>query len=282
MPPSNRSSAKQVQSDARPCPAQRQKRTDPIDLLLSLSEEETVHEVRIADKGSVPQSASVLVQGVPADGIIDSGADITIVGGDLFRKVAAVAGLKKHDFKKADRTPRTYDQKTFTLDGRMDLDISFDGKTMNTAVYVKMDAHDQLLLSEGVCRQLGLIIYHRDVRPLSKGQKTKNPPAPLEEQEKSDAQVPTVRVSLVQSLHLLPHQSALVQVQVESHCENGNALLLEHSTKVEDATGLLLEDALIQPDGDGFAQLVISNPTGCSCTLVWHPLRGGRESNTGR
>ena len=279
-PPSNRSSAKQVQSDARPRPAQRQKKTDPIDLLLSSSEEETVHEVRIADKGSVPQSASVLVQGVPADGIIDSGADITIVGGDLFRKVAAMARLKKRDFKKADRTPRTYDQKTFTLDGRMDLDISFDGKTMNTAVYVKMDAHDQLLLSEGVCRQLGLIIYHRDVRPLSKGQKTKNPPAPLEEQEKSDAQVPTVRVSLVQSLHLLPHQSALVQVQVESHCENGNALLLEHSTKVEDANGLLLENALIQPDGDGFAQLVISNPTGCSCTLEGGTHLGEAERAT--
>jgi len=138
-------------------------KVDPIELLLSSSEDETVREVRVTDKGSVPQGARVLLQGVPADGIIDSGADITIVGGDLFRKVATAARLKKRDFKRPDRTPRSYDQKPFSLDGRMDLDISFDGKTMNTAVYVKMDAHDQLLLSEGVCRQLGILTYHRDV-----------------------------------------------------------------------------------------------------------------------
>ena len=42
----------------------------------------------------------------------------------------------------------------------MDLDVTFNGKTMRTPIYIKMDAHDQLLLSEGVCRQLGIIQYH--------------------------------------------------------------------------------------------------------------------------
>ena len=32
----------------------------------------------------------------------------------------------------------------------MDIEISFDGKMLVTLVYIKMDAHDQLLLSEGV------------------------------------------------------------------------------------------------------------------------------------
>ena len=45
----------------------------------------------------------------------------------------------------------------------MDLDVSFNGKVMNTPIYIKMDAHDQLLLSEGVCRQLGIISYHSEV-----------------------------------------------------------------------------------------------------------------------
>ena len=85
-------------------------------------------------------------------GIIDSGADITIIGGSLLKRVATVARLKKRDFRAADKTPRTYNQQPFALDGRMDLDISFGDKTMRTAVYIKMDAHDQLLLSEGVCR----------------------------------------------------------------------------------------------------------------------------------
>jgi len=56
-----------------------------------------------------------------------------------------------------------YDQKPFTLDGRIDLDISFDGRTMCTPVYIKMDAKDQLLHSEGVCNQLCIITYHSAV-----------------------------------------------------------------------------------------------------------------------
>ena len=46
------------------------------------------------------------VQGVPTD----TGADITIMGGKLFKKVAAAARLKKRDFKKPDGVPRTYDR----------------------------------------------------------------------------------------------------------------------------------------------------------------------------
>lgn len=57
-----------------------------------------------------------------------------------------------------------YNQQSFTLDGRMDLDVSFDDKTMKTPVYLKMDTHDQLFLSEGLCRQLGIISYHPEVQ----------------------------------------------------------------------------------------------------------------------
>ena len=57
--------------------------------------------------------------------------------------------------------------KTFDLHGRMDLDISFGGITMRTPVYIKLDASEQLLLSEGVCRQLKILAYHPDV--LGKG-----------------------------------------------------------------------------------------------------------------
>ena len=78
-------------------------------------------------------------------GVLDTGADITIIGSTLFKKVAAVAKVKKKNFKKADKIPHTYDQKPFTLDGRMDLDIAFGDKTILTAVYMKMYATEQLL-----------------------------------------------------------------------------------------------------------------------------------------
>ena len=47
----------------------------------------------------------VQVHGVPAVGVIDSGSDITIMGAELFAKVAVTARLHKRDFKKADRIP---------------------------------------------------------------------------------------------------------------------------------------------------------------------------------
>ena len=93
---------------------------------------------------------------------------------------------------KPDKTPRTYDQKPFTLDGRMDLDVMFEDKTMHTAVYVKMDAHDQLLLLEGVCWQIGIISYHDKVEKWREGSKQ------LTNCEKTtiDAKVLTVKVRL--------------------------------------------------------------------------------------
>ena len=45
----------------------------------------------------------------------------------------------------------------------MDLDVSFDGKTTCTLMYIKMDAKESLLLSEGVCKQLGIVTYHSQV-----------------------------------------------------------------------------------------------------------------------
>ena len=87
--------------------------------------------------------------------------------------MAAVARLRKKDLKKSDRVPRTYDHRPFTLDGKMDLDLSFDGTTMRTPVYIKMDAREPLLLSERVCRQLGIIAYHPNV--LTPAERTKGP-----------------------------------------------------------------------------------------------------------
>lgn len=100
------------------------------------------------------------MRGVPANGVVDTGADITIMGPELFAGVAAAAKLRKRNFQKPDKVPRTCNWKTFRLDGCMDMDISFADKTMRTTVYMKMDARDQLLLSEGACRQLGIVSYH--------------------------------------------------------------------------------------------------------------------------
>jgi hypothetical protein len=45
----------------------------------------------------------------------------------------------------------------------LELEVSFTEKVMVMKVYIKMDSSDQLLLSEGVCCQLGIIHYHSSV-----------------------------------------------------------------------------------------------------------------------
>ena len=111
-----------------------QSKEDPLDFLLPDSgvEKSGVNTVRIQDKGSKLREVLVDIQGVPATGVIDSGADITIMGAELFKKVASVARLKKSAFKKPDKTPYTYDRQPFSLDGKLELDITFDNCTMRT------------------------------------------------------------------------------------------------------------------------------------------------------
>ena len=96
-----------------------------------------VNQVRIQDQGSQPQCAQVSVGGVPMKDVVDSGSNITILGGEMFKKVASVACLRKKDFQPPDKTLRNYNQQSFTIDGRIDIDVAFQDKIMKTAVYVK-------------------------------------------------------------------------------------------------------------------------------------------------
>ena len=88
---------------------------DPLQYLYSSdSDDPGVIQVRVRDKGSNAHCVKVSVQGVPIYGVVDSGTDITIIGGEMFKQAAAAAKL---------RTPHNYDQQPFHVDGRMDLDI---------------------------------------------------------------------------------------------------------------------------------------------------------------
>ena len=53
-----------------------------------------------------------------------------------------------------------------------------------------MDAADQLLLSEGICRLLGIVNYHSEVEVLRGGHKNKKPDA--QPTNGNEASVPTM------------------------------------------------------------------------------------------
>ena len=116
------------------------------------------------DKGSRPRYAEVSLQGLLLQGVVDTGSDLTIMSKEAFKRVATVAKLNKWDFHSAIKKAHSYDGKPFTLDGRLQLDLMFGEYPMSTPVYVKMDADDLLLLSEGVCQLFGIVTSHLSVR----------------------------------------------------------------------------------------------------------------------
>ena len=85
------------------------------------------------DQGSHPQHAKVVIGGVPMEGVVDSGSDITILGGEMLKLVVTVAKLHKKDFKPPDKRPRTYNQQAFHIDGKIEVDVSFDDRTMKNS-----------------------------------------------------------------------------------------------------------------------------------------------------
>ena len=234
---------------------------DPLTYLLSDSSSEAVRVVTVPDLGSQPKCAKVVVQGVPLYGIIDSGADITILGGELFKRVAAVAKLHKRDFLKADQTPYTYDGKPFKLDGYMKLEIAFTDKSINTKVYVKMDAKDQLLLSEGVCHQLGIISYHPSVEVWRGRKKPSSQPS-----SRAQAKVPSVRVQLVHAVRILPKQARLVQVKLDT--PQRGPILFEPEGSETRESGYQVEAALLNPDETGHCCMAVTNPSSTSQQLA--------------
>ena len=225
-------------------------------LLFSSSDESSesdteVCTVRVSDHGSQLRVAKVEIHGVVVHRLIDTGADITIMNGDTFRKIASVARLKKKQFKAADKTPYGYDRRSFKLDGRMDLDIMFNDKEIRTPVYIKADAKDSLLLSEGVCHQLGILTYHPDVQLLKKPRK--------KPQTKEAAQVSSVQVSLVQSVKLVPFHNTVADVKVSTQ-EIGLFLFEPDSLML--SPDVRVREGLLSTGDDGTAHIVLENASG--------------------
>ena len=243
------------QVSTKPTPMDPDREDNPMDYLHSDSEEGEVRRITVKDQGSQTKCAKVTVQGIPMYGIIDSGADITIMGGEMFKKVATFAKLRKKDFKTADKTPYTYDGQPFNLDGRMDLEIGFADKVLRTTVYIKMNANDQLLLSEGVCHQLGILSYHPEVQ-VWRGRRNRHSTSATAQNR---AKVPTIRVKLVHATRLLSRQSIVVQVQAGN--QPADDLLFEPQVTLSGGlpVGCQTEAALISPNEQGLAHVVVTN-----------------------
>ena len=210
--------------------------------LYSSEGDDSVLLIRVEDQGSQSQLAKVSIQGFSTDGII---ADITIMNGDFFKKIAVAAHLKK---KPAVKSPHAYNRQPFTLDCLMDLEVIGE-RAITTPMYIKMEAHDPLLLSEGVFCQLDIISYHPEVRCSRKISMADH---------SREAVVPMVKVQLIQSAKILPQQSVQVTAKVEKALEE--TWLLEPDLNLEDF-GVCAQESLLQTGGE-LVHLVLTNSTG--------------------
>ena len=94
------------------------------------------------------------IEGVPVTVIIDTGSDITITSGDMFKTVIVLKpDWRKKSFKTVYKQAFAYNKQHIALDGQVDINISFEDKQVYTTIYVKMEGPNLLLLSEAVCRQ---------------------------------------------------------------------------------------------------------------------------------
>ena len=156
----------------------------------------------------------------------------------------------------------------------MDLKVTFDDKTIVTPIYIKMNAHDQLLLSEGICSQLGILEYHKNVWP---GHELLSDSSA----RSSEAVVPAVRifrVSLSEPVTIPANKTSVVAVRMEFNKDvNSVPLLLEGSGATCKGTGLIIQRTLLQPGDDGTACLKIHNVGGLTERIEEGTLLGDAE-----
>ena len=127
-------------------------------------------------------------------------------------------------------------------------------KAMATPIYVKMDAPEQLLLSEGVCQQLGITSYHLEVQESTTA---KPMTSPKDEQNEGQCTVPTVRIHLVQDVHLKPDECAPVQAQMNGDTRTNMHPLLAKSDRVlVEERGLQIVEASSHPTKTAWSKCV--------------------------
>ena len=107
----------------------------------------------------------------------------------------------------------------------------------------------KILLSEGVCRQLGIIKYHPSV----------SADPPTLQSSSPDAHVPVVRVKLTHSVRIPPIKSAVVPVQLVGEKPAHRLALLQplHRDDLPQVAS-----PFVKTDEQGHCNMTIANPTG--------------------
>ena len=107
-----------------------------------------------------------------------------------------------------------------------------------------------------MCSQLALVSYHAEVLASEVRSKPENKGDP------PGANIPLVSVQLLQTTTVLPYSSSVAKVKVVDRLPSSEKLLLEADVDGETGHGVQAVDALVEPTEDGFAWVLLANPTG--------------------
>ena len=127
---------------------------------------------------------------------------------------------------------------------------------MKTVVYVKTNATEQLLLKEGLFKQLEIVTYHPDVFTTT---------------GRSTVRVSMISVHLLKPVKVPSRVSVCVQVQA---CRVNGPRMVEPDPSLQSKEGLHLSPILIDLI-NGVVSIVLSNHSGFTC-----PMEEGRELGT--
>ena len=139
-----------------------------------------------------------------------------------------------------------------------------------------MDAHDDLILFEGLCRQLGIVTYHPKVSAANV--------------DGAECSAKSVRVNLIASVCIPPRTSAITTAELDDCNVKGSFLF--QPVELDNFAELQLNESLIQVRGNGRTTIVLTNPSGSTCKLpqgtcvgllteaaVIDPVSGGKEDH---
>ena len=114
-----------------------------------------------------------------------------------------------------------------------------------------------------MCRQLGIVTYHPEVGPMTKGPSRGQVPGSGSGAEKSTG---LVTVKLVNARQVLTSQSVIASVQLSPMVPSTVPVLIEANPTFTEVKGIQLSDALVVPDEQGLANVCLTNFSGMTVT----------------
>ena len=185
---------------------------------------------------------TVSIAGEPVEAMVDTGSSATILSFDLFKRIGKKANIPVSALSAPDVVLRDYNQRPIPIGAKVELELSFNGKSVVVPVYVR---------GSGSAESEACLLGTNVVIPLEMM-------APAGGVEPKGGRKATVR--LVRGQRIPCQKGAVVEAQIEGNAP-GSTVLFEPSTEWSRRMGMELEDTLVCPDEEGKIFIPMRNAT---------------------